>query len=203
MNSAKVDDQAIQAFYDQHKADYEQVKAQHILIRFKGSQGAVKEGAKELTEDEAKAKAEDIRKKLQGGADFAELAKKESDDSTNADKGGELPPFGRHAMQPAFEQAAFSQPIGEIGEPVKTVYGFHIIKVESRGDKPLSEVRAEIQRRLPAEQAQKAMEELRTSAKVEMDPEYFPPAPPAMAPPSLKPATPPNATPQTPPPAKQ
>src|SRR5213075_3212069 len=68
-----ISDADLQKMYDENKKDYEQVKARHILIAFKGSPAA-QPGKPELTEDEAKAKAEDIRKQLEGGADFAALA---------------------------------------------------------------------------------------------------------------------------------
>ncbi len=87
----------------------EQVHARHILV---------------ATEDEAKK----IREDLVGGADFATLAKEKSTDSTK-DKGGDLGWFGRGVMVPEFENAAFSLKVGEISQPIKTQFGYHIIQV--------------------------------------------------------------------------
>lgn len=73
---------------------------------------------------------------LRGGAPFAEVATRESADSASAAQGGDLGEFGRHSMDPAFERAAFSLPVGRISDPVLSAFGFHLIKVERRaGDK--------------------------------------------------------------------
>jgi peptidyl-prolyl cis-trans isomerase C len=82
--SIKVSDEELKKVYDASLKDYEQVKASHILIAFKGSPAAQKDKP-ELTEEQAKAKAEELRKKIVGGADFAETAKKESDDTDRSD----------------------------------------------------------------------------------------------------------------------
>lgn len=118
-----------QAFYDENPKQFTQsetVTARHILIGFDP-------GATDADKAEKKAKAEKIREELVGGADFAELAAKESDDPGSKKTGG-VYTFPRGQMVPAFEEAAFSQPIGEIGPLVETRFGYHIIKVDSRKD---------------------------------------------------------------------
>src|ERR1700683_5359713 len=75
MATTKVDEATERKYYDEHKSEYLQVKARHILIRCKGSSAPLKKDAKELTEEEALAKAQEIRKKLVDGADFDTLAK--------------------------------------------------------------------------------------------------------------------------------
>ncbi len=97
----------------------EQVLARHILV-----------------EKEAEAKA--ILMFLNQGIDFAELARKYSKDTGSGANGGELPWFGKGAMVPEFEAAAFSQPIGEIGQPVKSQFGYHIIQVIARQELPVT-----------------------------------------------------------------
>jgi peptidyl-prolyl cis-trans isomerase C len=196
LTTAKVDDATAQSYYDQHKSEYEQVKARHILIRFKGSPVPLRAGQKELTEEEALAKAQEIRKKLVDGADFAALAKSESDDVGSAANGGDLGTFSHGRMVPAFEQVAFTLPVGQISEPVKSQFGYHIIKVESRQDKSFADARPELEKKLPAEMVQKEMEQLKNSTAVVMDPEYFGPAPAAIRPPSLAPQAKPPAAPQ-------
>lgn len=179
MSTAKVDDATAQAYYDQHKAEYEEVAAHHILIRFKGSPVPLKTGQKELTEEEALAKAQEIRKKLVDGGDFAAIAKTESDDAGSAAKGGDLGTFGHGRMVPQFEQTAFSLPVGQLSEPVKSQFGYHIIRVDSRQAKSFADVKPELEKKLPAEVAQKEMEQLKNSTPIVMDPEYFGPAPQA------------------------
>lgn len=172
-NSAKPDDAAARAYYDQHKGDYEQIKASHILIRFKGSPVPLKPNQKDLTEQEALAKAQDLRKRLLAGEDFAKLATAESDDSTSAAKGGSLGSFSRGNMVPAFEQAAFSLPDGQISEPVKTQFGYHLIKVEGHTTQKFEDVQSSIEQRLKPELARKAVEDLRKQTPITLNEGYF------------------------------
>jgi hypothetical protein len=185
--TTKVDEATARKYYDEHKADYLQVKARHILIRFKGSPVPLKKDAKELTEEEALAKAQDIRKKLLDGADFATLAKAESDDAGSGANGGDLGTFGHGRMVPAFEAVAFTIPVGELSEPVKSQFGYHIIKVETRQEKTFVEVRADIDKKLDGDLVKKTMDDLKAATPVVMNPDYFGPAPTATAPPAGKP----------------
>jgi len=80
----------------------------------------------------ARTRAEEVRKELQGGAPFAEVAKRESADTVSANKGGELGEWTRGAFDPKFDSVAFSLPINALSEPVLTQFGFHVIQIESR-----------------------------------------------------------------------
>lgn len=184
----KVEDADIQKYYDAHKGEFERVKARHILIRVQGSPLPVRPGQKDLPEADALAKAQEVRKKIEGGADIAELARSESDDTTSGPMGGDLGFFGRNQMVPPFEEAAFAMKAGELSQPVKTPFGYHIIKVDARENKTLAEMKPEIEKRLRPEMAQKTMTDLQTRTPVVLDPEFFgssaapTPAPPAPAP---------------------
>jgi hypothetical protein len=169
----KVDDAAAQNYYDSHKAQYEQVKAVHILIRFKGSPVPLKPNEKDLTEAEALAKAEEIRKKLADGGDFAAIAKAESDDTGTAANGGALPPFSKGQMVKEFEDAVYNQPIGELSQPVKTKYGYHIIKVQERKEKTLEQARSDIDKQLKQQMLREAMERIEKETPVTLDDAYF------------------------------
>ena len=180
-----VDEADARKYYDEHvNKEYELVTARHILIRAKGSQIPLKPGAKELTEEEALAKANDLRKRILAGEDFATLAKAESDDAKTAVEGGSLGAFSHGRMQPSFDEAAFKLKPGELSEPVKTPYGYHIIKVESHVTKTFDEVRGQIlaMPMLIQAKVQKTLEEMTKDAFY--DPEFFaapkPPAPPMM-----------------------
>ncbi len=146
--------QEIQQYFTAHQDDYsvpEQARARHILIK-------VAPGADAKTDAAAKAKAEDLLKQLQAGANFAELAKKYSDDPGSKDKGGELGFARRGTMVPEFDKAIFSQKIGDI-EIVKTQFGYHIVQVEERQQahtQQLSEVLPTIQATLVRQQEAKA-----------------------------------------------
>jgi peptidyl-prolyl cis-trans isomerase D len=145
---AGVKPEQLQQYYDQHQDEFktpEEVKASHILIRTPPPGPDGKPDQKAV--DAAKAKAEDILKKLRAGGDFAEIAKKESQDPGSGAKGGDLGWFQRGAMVPEFDKAAFSQPVGKIGDLVKSSFGFHIIKVEDKhvaGLKPFNDVKDQI-----------------------------------------------------------
>lgn len=171
----------VAAWYDAHKGEYENAKARHILIRFQGSPVPVKKDQKDLSDAEALAKTQALRDRITKGEDFAAIAKAESDDTGSGAQGGDLGSFGRGRMVPAFEQAAFSLPVGEVSQPVKSQFGYHLIQVQERSAKALAEVQAEIEKRLTTENAQKAMEEFKKSAKPTLDESYFG-APAAAAP---------------------
>lgn len=111
-----ITDEQVQAYFEANKESLnqaEQVKASHILV-------------------ETKEVADEVKTKLDGGADFAELAKEYSTDTSNSATGGALGYFGRGQMVTEFDNAAFSMKIDEISEPIQTKFGFHIIKVEDK-----------------------------------------------------------------------
>jgi len=171
--ASQVDDAALHAYYDAHKQDGEEVKARHILIRMQGSQAPVRPGGKDLTDAEALAKAKEVRAKIVAGGNFAELAKAESDDTGSGEQGGDLGSFGHGAMVAEFEKAAFSQPIGEVSEPVKTAFGYHLILVDSRGPKSFDEMKGDIAKKVGPEQAQKGVADLKAKTPPIFDEKYF------------------------------
>jgi len=119
--------QEIQAYFAAHQSEYsvpEQARSRHILIK-------VAAGADAKTDAAAKAKAEGILKQLQSGGNFADLAKKNSDDPGSKDTGGELGFSQRGRMVPEFDTAIFSQKIGE-RKIIKSQFGYHIVEVEER-----------------------------------------------------------------------
>jgi peptidyl-prolyl cis-trans isomerase D len=146
--------QEIQQYYATHQSDYavpEQARSRHILIM-------VPAGADAKTDAAAKAKAEGILKQLQGGANFAALASKFSDDPGSKDKGGELGFAKRGAMVPAFDNAIFTQKIGE-SAIIKSQFGYHIVQVEERQSahtQALNEVLPAIQAALVRQNSAKA-----------------------------------------------
>jgi peptidyl-prolyl cis-trans isomerase D len=136
-----VGDQELHAYYDQHIDEFKvqnRVHVEHILFKTLGKTDA------EVAEIQAK--AEDVLKKAKSGANFEDLAKKYSEDTT-ASKGGDLDWIVEGQTVPEFEHAAFTLPKGAISDLVKTQYGFHIIKVldkETAHTKSFEEVRAQI-----------------------------------------------------------
>jgi peptidyl-prolyl cis-trans isomerase C len=172
-NNVKVDDATLKVYYDAHKAQFEQAKASHILIRFQGSTVPLRTGEKDLTQDEALAKAQEIRKKLLAGASFSDMAKAESDDTGSGAQGGSLGTFGHGQMVAEFEKAAFSEPIGQISEPIKTKFGYHLLKVEERKTKTFEETKDTLTKELKPKAAQEAVEEVRKQGNITINDAYF------------------------------
>ena len=139
----------IERYYRANEAQFttpEQVRASHILLKTEGKDEAA-----------VKAKAEALLKQAKSGADFAALAKKNSEDEGSAAQGGDLDYFGRGRMAKEFEDAAFSLPPGQISDVVKSPFGFHIIKVTDRKPetkRSLEEARPQITEQLAYERAQ-------------------------------------------------
>lgn len=171
--NATVDEASARKYFDDHKGEFETVNGRHILIRFKGSGVPLKPGQADRTDEEALAKANEIRKRIAGGEDFAEIAKKESDDTGSGAAGGSLGDFGRGMMVPAFEQAAFTLPIGQVSEAVKSQFGYHIIQVQAKKSKAFEEARPEIEKKQKPEMGRKFVDEVKTRNAVVLDEAYF------------------------------
>jgi peptidyl-prolyl cis-trans isomerase D len=139
----QVSDAQVQQYYSQHQQQFqvpEEVRVRHILIR-------VAPNADAKTDAAAKQKAEDILQQLQHGADFATLAKKDSQDPGSQAQGGELGFLQRGTTAPEFDKTAFSTPVGQLSGVFKTQFGYHILQVEEKHEahlKPLSEVHSMI-----------------------------------------------------------
>jgi peptidyl-prolyl cis-trans isomerase D len=154
--AAQPGQQEIQQYFAAHQSDYstpEQARSRHILIK-------VATGADAKTDAAAKAKAEGLLKQIQAGANFADLAKKNSDDPGSKEAGGELGFAQRGRMVPAFDTAIFTQKIGETAI-VKTQFGYHIVQVEERQPartQTIGEVQPAIQATLVRQKAAQAEE---------------------------------------------
>jgi peptidyl-prolyl cis-trans isomerase D len=136
----------------------EQVKVRHILLK---TDPTKKDDAAKKDDAQVQARAEDLLKQLKGGADFADLATKYSEDPGSKAKGGDVGFIARGQMVKPFEDAAFSLQPGQMSGLVKTTYGYHILKVEARENahvKPFAEVKdvltGEFRKRKAAEMAQ-------------------------------------------------
>lgn len=162
-------DDAYKTYLTQNPAQ-EEVKAAHILVE---------------KEDEAKAIIADLKK----GGDFAKIAKEKSKDPVAAQQGGDLGYFTKDAMVEPFANAAFAMAKGEVSkEPVKTQFGYHVIKVEDKRTQPqptLDQVKPELEQTLSKDIIAAVVEDLRKSAKIEtfqMDGSPMPKEEPAAAP---------------------
>ncbi|AEH52821.1 peptidylprolyl isomerase [Heyndrickxia coagulans] len=125
-----------------------EIRARHILVS-------------------SKSKAEDIKKQLDKGADFATLAKKNSTDTATASKGGDLGWFGAGEMDSDFENAAYKLKVNEISGPVKTSYGYHIIQLTGeKKKKPYSEMKKDVVKQYKASKV--TTEKIQSALKKEL-----------------------------------
>ena len=145
----------LQAYYDSQPEALvrrAEARARHILFR-------LPENASAERQERVRSLAQSVLDDLRGGADFAAAAAEHSEDDGTAEAGGDLGFFPRGRMMPPLEEAAFSLPIGELSDPVRTELGFHILRVEERmeaGIKPLEEARQEVIDALQDEKAREA-----------------------------------------------
>lgn len=160
---AQVTPQELQSYYSQHRDQFsvpDEVKVRHILIQTpEPVNGKVDEKAVAA----AQAKAESVLKQVQAGGNFADLAKKYSDDPGSKDKGGELGWLQHGQTVPEFDHAAFSLKPGQTSDLVRSTFGFHIIQVEDKHEahvKTLDEVKAQIEPILAAQQAATKLDNL-------------------------------------------
>jgi parvulin-like peptidyl-prolyl isomerase len=155
--------------YEANKKDYEKVTARHILISTAPDKG--------MTDAQAKAKADDIRKQLASGGDFAALAKANSADRGSAAEGGALPAMPRGQFVPEFENVVWTQELNAISQPVKTKFGYHIIQTTKREAAPFEEVKEELAQQHRPKRFEKLVEDLKKKADPKLDDSYFGPAP--------------------------
>ncbi len=151
-------DDATRAYFDSHKDEFASACVSHIPVA-------------------RREKGDDVRARVGRGEDFAAVAKTESSDTQSAQKGGEL---GCDIDQstgfvPEFLLAVFNQPVGEVGAPVQTQFGFHVIKVTKREVPPFDQVKDQARQKLTATGQEKLLtwlQETISKAKIEVNPRY-------------------------------
>jgi peptidyl-prolyl cis-trans isomerase C len=181
----KVEDE--QKYYDENKNRFEQVKLKVIYIPFSPkSANALADGKKHLTEDEAKAKAEQLVKQIKGGADFVKLVNENSEDATSKANGGDFGVFSRSDKVPdSIRSVVFALKAGEVSAPVRQPNGFYIFRAESVTQKPFSEVVGQIVTDLKNVHLREWLDSTTKSLDIKYDDEQFfsnPAAPNAPAP---------------------
>jgi peptidyl-prolyl cis-trans isomerase D len=155
----KIPETELKAEYERRRTSFqvpEQVTVAHILIKADPDKGAAADA-------DARQKAEALVARLKKGEDFAKLANENTEDPSGKGSGGQLPPFGRGQMVPEFEQAAFDMKPGEIRGPIKTQFGYHILKLTAKTPphvRPFEEVREQINSELAETRAQAETERI-------------------------------------------
>jgi peptidyl-prolyl cis-trans isomerase D len=164
--SIQISNLQVQSYYNSHKDQFrtkERVKARHILVSILNKPPA--------EVPKMKAKAEELLKQIKAGADFAKLAEQNSDDKTNASKGGDLGWVMKGQMVPEFEKATFALKPNQISDVVATNYGFHIVQVLEKEDahlRPIEDVRNEIVTGIRSQTLNDRMQTLADQAHAEL-----------------------------------
>lgn len=163
---AAVSDAELKKTYDEalkQQKPEEEVRARHILFR-------VEDPKDEKASAAAEAKAKDVVAKVKKGEDFAKLATSLTEDPSGKENGGDLGYFTKDQMVPEFADKAFTMKPGDVSDPVKTQFGWHVIKLEDKRQKPLptfDEVKPQIEQFLAQKAQAEAVQKVRDAAKVE------------------------------------
>lgn len=168
----------------QIKAEYEKQKTsavnlRHIVVGYEGGMIPARGQNKLPSADEAMRRAAGIVTRLRGGADFAQVARTDSDDVQSGGQGGSLGPLRADALPPEVASVVTKLKPGQISDPVKTQFGIHVFNVS---EPTLDELRPALLQKVQQEIAAKEVDRLQKAAKVDLDPQFFPPAPAGAAP---------------------
>jgi len=171
----EVSDEEVATFYEEQKQQLsvdETRRVSHILFSPQNAQADDEAEVTEANWQAALEEAQRVRRQIMEGAAFAELAKQLSDDPGSKDEGGDVGVIERGALLPEFEDAVFGLPEGELSEPVRTPYGYHLIRVEEiipEHVPTLEEAREGLRAQIAAEEQQAVWEEWLESVKEELD----------------------------------
>jgi hypothetical protein len=174
---ARIPDEKLRAYYQQHIGEYERVRLSHILILNGGSPvvppNVDPKTVRRLPYDQALKKAQEIRSKLQKGAKFEDAAKQYSDDTTSGPKGGEIGLVGKGQMAKELENVAFNLKIGEISEVVGSIFGFHILRITDKKTLSFDELKDQIRQKMTADAVNADTAPKIKAAGVTVDEGYF------------------------------
>jgi peptidyl-prolyl cis-trans isomerase C len=164
-------EQMVREEFEQAKKDA--IELSQIAIAFTGGQYPVRDGSQRSPEL-AMQKANAVVARLKGGADFAQLARAESDDPQSAERGGSLGAVRREMLPPEIAAAIAAIKPGQISNPVRTPLGVHVFRYQQP---TLESMRPTLQQQAQQRAMQETMQSLETRAKIEYEPSFFPPAP--------------------------
>ncbi len=180
-NSFPVTEEDQQKYYKDHPDKFQEAKVRVIYIAFNPSPGKTGAEGKALPlEAEAKTKIEDLRKQIEGGADFGKLARENSDDKTSAGKDGDFGTIKHNSPYPEpIKTAVFALKPGEMSQPIRQPNGFYLIRLEELHTLPYDEVNSQLAQEIRQEKFQEWANSLRTQFAIKVvEPSYFAPKPP-------------------------
>jgi parvulin-like peptidyl-prolyl isomerase len=167
-SSMKNSDEEKQAFYDANPEQFQEVGVSAIYVNFSPvPELAEKQGKPVVLESAALEKAQGLRAQAVAGADFAQLARENSDDPASAAKGGDLGYFKpADPLSPAIKKAVFSMAVGETSEPVKDNARYYVFRVTDKRTRPFADAEAEIEKAVSNAKLMKRLDEIRAEIKI-------------------------------------
>jgi len=166
-------DKEVAAAYEREKKNA--LSLRHIVLAYQGGMVPPKaQGAQPPTEQQAMQKAAGLAARVRGGADFAQVAKTESDDQESAQRGGSLGPLRADQLPPEIATVVSKLKPGEVSDPVRTQFGIHVFNV---AEPSLEDLKPMLMQQVQQEIAQREITRLQKAAKVEMDEQFFPKVP--------------------------
>ncbi|SEU31456.1 peptidylprolyl isomerase [Paenibacillus sp. NFR01] len=148
----KITDDQVKTEFEATKGDYTKATVRHVLV------GLTDKDGKERSDEDALKIAKEVKTKLDGGADFAAIVKEYSDDTGSVENGGEYKDTALGGYVEEFKKAAQTLPLNTISDPVKTVYGYHIMEVESRTERTFDQLTADEKETVKSTLASKNLE---------------------------------------------
>lgn len=174
----------VAAAYEREKKNA--LSLRHIVVAYQGGMSPPKAQGTPPTEQQAMQKAAGIAARVRGGADFAQVARTESDDQESAQRGGSLGPLRADQLPPEIATVVSKLKPGEVSDPVRTQFGIHVFSV---AEPSMEDLKPMLMQQVQQEIAQREITRLQKAAKVEMDEQFFPkvPALPGQQPPGQQP----------------
>jgi peptidyl-prolyl cis-trans isomerase C len=179
-NMVMVKEEDREKYFKEHPDRFQEAKVRAILVSFNPTPDKAVPGSKKLlSEPEAKAKIEDLRKQIVGGADFGKLARENSDDVSSAGKDGDFGSMKRSSPYPEpIKNAVFALKPGEMSQPVRQPTGYWLIRLEDIHSQPYGELADQITAEIKQEEFQKWQTSIQSQYTVKVDtPSYFAPKP--------------------------
>ena len=170
-----VTDEAIKEYYDANPEQFAQTCVSHILFAATGADGQIDQAATAAQDGTLLAEANAARGEIAGGADFATVASQKSKDTSNKDQGGDLECGASGRFVPEFETAMDALAVNEVSQPVKTQFGYHLIKVTGRDPQSLEDATPTIRQQLEAGSQQgfsDFLQDALAKAKITVNPRY-------------------------------
>jgi hypothetical protein len=173
------DDRRLRSEYEKQKKNFETLQLSHILVAYAGGTVPPRSGAP-LSEADAVKKAQAIAAMLRRGADFEQLARSQSDDVNSAGHGGQLGDVSPASLPPELQGPVSNLKPQQISEPVRSSFGIHIFKSGNRKSRSYDELKPMLAAKMQRDEAEATLARLQKTAKVELDPKFFPQQPNAV-----------------------